>query len=171
MAETSSKADQILDAAERQARSQGFNGFSFRDLADAVAIKSASVHYHFPTKADLGAAVVRRYRERFLVSLGDPAAPAPLERFVAVYRRALVEDGQMCLCGLFGAEIEALPAEVADEVRLFFEDCLQWLEQALAPAAHGQALLVLSALEGALIVARSLDRVEAFDQATAALLS
>ncbi len=174
MAEAASKAEQILDAAERQARSRGFNGFSFRDLADAVAIKSASVHYHYPTKADLGAAVVRRYRERFLATLGDPAEPAGLERFAAAYRKALVEDGQMCLCGLFGAEIEALPAEVAVEVRIFFEDCIQWLERALAPSddeTRGQALLVLSALEGALIVARTLDQVEAFDEATAELLA
>ncbi|MEM7226230.1 MAG: TetR/AcrR family transcriptional regulator [Pseudomonadota bacterium] len=170
MVERSGKAEEILDAAERQARSRGFNGFSFRDLAEAVEVKSASVHYHFPTKADLGAAVVARYRERFLAALGDPESPGSLERYVAAYRKALVEDGQMCLCGLFGAEIEALPGEVALEVRRFFQDNLAWLERALAPAGPDQAVLVLSALEGALILARSLERTEAFDQAAAALL-
>ena len=31
-------------------RRGGFHGFSFRDLAADVGIKSASVHYHFPIK-------------------------------------------------------------------------------------------------------------------------
>ena len=54
----------ILDVAERRIRAHGYNGFSFREIADEIGIKSASVHYHFPTKADLAAAVAKRYRER-----------------------------------------------------------------------------------------------------------
>jgi AcrR family transcriptional regulator len=114
MATPTGKAGEILDSAERQARRRGYNGFSFRDLAADVGIKSASVHYHFPTKAELGAAVAQRYTERFMAHLGDPADPevapdALLERYVAAFRRALVRDRQMCLCGLLGAEVESLP--------------------------------------------------------------
>ena len=73
MPRTSGKDLEILDAAERAIRDRGYNAVSFRDLAAAVGVKSASVHHHFPTKADLGAAVARRYAERFLDALGDPA--------------------------------------------------------------------------------------------------
>ena len=104
MAATATKAQEILDSAERLVRRRGYNGFSFRDLATEVGIKSASVHYHFPTKADLGAAVAHRYADRFINALGDPndplAAPhALLEGYVDAFRRALVMDRQMCLCG------------------------------------------------------------------------
>ncbi|WP_254065657.1 TetR family transcriptional regulator [Acidisoma sp. L85] len=34
---------------------------NFRDLAAQVGIKAASIYHHFPSKADLGAAVARRY--------------------------------------------------------------------------------------------------------------
>ena len=105
-----SKADEILDAAEKMARTGGYNGFSFREIAKEVGIKAASVHYHFPGKADLGVAIAKRYTDRFLENLGAPddltAAPeALLRRYVDAYRKSLVDDGLMCLCGLLGAEI------------------------------------------------------------------
>ena len=53
----------IIDAAERRMQLGGFGGFSFREIAADVGIKSSSVHYHFPTKEDLAAAVIRRWAE------------------------------------------------------------------------------------------------------------
>ena len=69
-----SKRDEILAASESLIRKVGFNGFSTRDVADAVGIKAASVHYHFPMKSDIGVAVTERYTLRFLEDLGDPVA-------------------------------------------------------------------------------------------------
>lgn len=63
-------AEQTLDAAENRVRRFGHNGVSFRELAEDVSVKSASVQYHFPAKADLGVALVKRYRERFFKNLG-----------------------------------------------------------------------------------------------------
>ena len=185
MASTGTKADHILETAESLARSGGYHGFSFRDIAAEVGIKSASVHYHFPTKADLGAAVARRYTERFLEALGDPADPktAPrrlLARYAAAFRESLVADRQMCLCGVFGAEIAVLPASVVAEVQGFFERNVAWLQVVLARDASREvvdeaesrrrALTILAALEGAMIVARTLGRVEIFDDVVAATI-
>ncbi len=179
MAATAGKAEEILNSAERLARRRGYNGFSFRDLAEEVGIKGASVHYHFPTKADLGAAVTHRYTERFIAALGDPNDPgvaphALLERYVYAFRRALVRDRQMCLCGMFGAEVESLPPEVASEVRTFFEQNIEWLAAVLSRLAGGapgdgataetQALTILAMLEGALVVARAMRRDDVFDR-------
>ena len=50
-------ATQILDIAERRMRQTGYNAVSYRDIAAEMGIKSASLHYHFPKKADLGAAL------------------------------------------------------------------------------------------------------------------
>lgn len=176
-------ANEILDAAERLARSGGYNGFSFRDVADAVGIKSASVHYHFPTKSDLGGAIAKRYSERFITSLGaanDVSQPARVlvDRFVLAFRRAVIEDGRMCLCGLFAAEMDSLPHEVAAETRRFFEANLNWLTTVLArmPQAQSEvgqlrvrALTIVSALEGAILVARALDNLAVFDDVVSEL--
>lgn len=178
--ERSAKAEEILDVAERMARIGGYNGFSFREIAKEVGIKSASVHYHFPGKAELGAALAQRYTGRFLDGLGAPDEPGAepevlLKRYVAAYRSSLVDDGLMCLCGMLGAEIAYLPEAVAQEARGFFQANIAWLTAVLARKggkrdARAEAMRMVATLEGALIVARSLDDTEAFDAVTRDLL-
>lgn len=159
----------IMDAAEARIRAGGYTGFSFRELAADVGVKSASVHYHFPTKEALAAAVARRYRDRFLeaveqqIAAGHPVVAAWKSGFL----RAVQADGGMCLCGTLGAAAGALPAEVQTEARAFFEAGLAQM------TTHGvtpdRALQVLATLEGAMLLANVLRQPQAFDRATAAL--
>ena len=123
MTEMPTKRDEILDTAERMIRTAGYNGFSTRDVANAVGIKAASVHYYFPTKSDIGVAVTERYTERFLDQLGDPEAfegrqKKTIEHYVDAFRQALVRDGNVCLCAVLGAEIGGLPMEVGEHARV-----------------------------------------------------
>ena len=155
--------DKILDAAERRARRGGYHGFSFRDVADDVGVKSASVHYHFPTKADLAAALAQRYAARAEEFLGDPVAlgeAGAVDRLTQLFRNALLEEDKMCLCGVFGAERDSLPEQVASATARFFTMTLDYLARVGAPAAE-----TLAKLEGALILARTLRRVDLFDEA------
>ncbi len=150
-------------------RRGGYNGFSYREIAKRVGIKAASVHYHFPGKGDLGAAVARRYTERFLDNIGkadDPdAKPSELlRRYVSAYRKGLIDEGLMCLCGMLGAEIAALPEPVAKETKRFFERNIEWLTQLFrrddgetqSQEPRTKALRTIAALEGAVILARTL---------------
>jgi TetR/AcrR family transcriptional repressor of nem operon len=121
-----SKKEELLKAAQLKVRSGGYNNFSFRELATEVGIKSASVHYHFPTKSDLGAALAHQYTDDFLTALGDPnelyaAGKNPINVYINLFRNALVQDKKMCLCGLLGAESDSLPEKVRYETKLFFE--------------------------------------------------
>ena len=50
----------IMNAARATVQARGYNALSFRELAKEVGIKSASIHYYFPTKGDLGAALASR---------------------------------------------------------------------------------------------------------------
>ncbi|MEM7442133.1 MAG: TetR/AcrR family transcriptional regulator [Pseudomonadota bacterium] len=162
--------ERILDAAERRIRDAGYNGFSFRDLAEDVGIKSASVHYHFPTKEALVATLTERYTERFLQSLED--APSGIRCILAyrdAFRRSLAEDRRMCLCGVLGAESGGLPDSVTRQARLFFERTIQKLEQALVGTVsepHSTAAAVVAQLQGAIILARAFGNIAAFDEAT-----
>lgn len=161
--------DRILDAAEARARTSGYHGFSFRELADDVGVKSSSIHYHFPTKGDLGAALAKRYATRAGDYLGDPASVGPEEavtRLTQLFRDALVRDDKMCLCGLFGAEHESLPPEVASATGDFFRLVLGYLTAAFGPRWAGEApAAILARLEGALIIARALGDVNLFEVA------
>ena len=172
MSATTSKVDEILDAAEAFVQARGYNGFSFRDVATAVGVKSSSVHYHFPTKADLGATLARRYRERFLEKLGRAAASdtdgqAAIRRYVGVFRDALIHDGRMCLCGMLGAEIQSLPPTVAAEVKRMFEESVDWLADSLglpADEARTRALRITATVEGAMILSRTFGDPGMFDR-------
>ena len=172
--EYSETASRILDVAERMARQGGYNAFSFRDIANEIGIKSASIHYHFPTKETLAAALVERYTDRFLRALGQPDDAEPdqmLHRYIDACRSAIVAQDLMCLCGMFGAEIARLPLPVADRTGVFFDRNIAWLravfEKAGAADPHARAAQTLAALEGAMILARTLGNVDLFDTVAA----
>lgn len=168
-------AEKLMDLAEIRMREAGYHGFSFRDLASEMGIKSASVHHHFPTKADMAAAVARRYLDRFLEVVA-PTEGESAENAIALYRdafrRSLAQDGGMCLSGMLGAETGALPSEVAGEIENFFRRAIDDLSRRLGGEdAEARACTILATLEGALILARAYGSIAAFDRAAAGLVS
>lgn len=171
------KKQELIKAAEHRVRLGGYSNFSFRDLAKDVGMKSASVHYHFATKEDLGAELARNYTDAFLDSLGEPIVIIrdghdPIERYVANFRHALIKDKKMCLCGLLGAESDALPEKVKYQTRRFFEMNLRWLETAYlaknesAAVASRKAMQTVSLLEGAMMISKCLEDNSLFEQVT-----
>lgn len=167
-----STRDRILDIAQRLIQSRGYNAFSFKDLAGALGIRTASIHYHFPTKADLGVALLQRYRRRFRQELDQISARADgptrrLARFAALFERTFKAGNQLCLCGMLSAEAATLPKQVAAEIERFFLETEVWLAEilssgkreqhlAFAGSARAQARLLLAMLEGAMVVARGM---------------
>lgn len=172
-------AELILDAAEKRIRTGGYYAVSFRDLADDVSVKSASVHYHFPAKTDLGVALVKRYRQRFFEDLdvrtGKATPRQKLRAFVEAYRDVLDQGGTICLCGMLGAESGGLPDAVTRTVRAFFEANIAWIraaleEGSLSDTPKDDATLFVATLQGALILAASLDDITVFDAAAQRVL-
>ena len=170
--------DRLLDAAEDGVRLRGYHAVSFRDLADDLGIKSASVHYHFRQKEDLGVALVERYRDRFFADLeartaGAKSGAEKLHAFCQAYRAALVGSDRICLCGMLGAETCGLPAPLSDAVSGFFRANMDWIDDALSgdlppPERKALAAALLSTLQGAMMLAVSLDDHGVFDDAVKA---
>ena len=176
----SETASQILDVAERLAQTRGFNGFSYADIADELGVTKASLHYHFPSKADLGRSLIERYSKGFaaaLTGIEHSGAPAysQLQRYVAIYGDVL-KAGRICLCGMLAAEYTTLPAGMQDAIRAFFDFNERWLGRMLevgrkdgsvtfegAPADAARA--ITSALEGAMLLARPYGGSARFDSA------
>jgi TetR/AcrR family transcriptional repressor of nem operon len=169
----SGTAERLMDLAEARIREAGYGGFSFRDLAAEVGIKSASVHHHFPTKAKMAAAVARRYGDRFLASVArkpHESARDAIFAYRSAFREALDRDGRMCLCGVLGAEAGVLSPEVTAEVQSFFHRCIDDLARRIGgPDALSRAFHVMATLEGGMILARAYGDIDAFDQATSEL--
>jgi TetR/AcrR family transcriptional regulator, transcriptional repressor for nem operon len=179
-------ATRILDVAERLVQSRGFNGFSYADVAAELGITKAGLHYHFPGKAELGEALINRYAIRFAVALQAIDADcsevhSKLAAYAAVYADVL-KDQRMCLCGMLAADYETLPPAMRAAVIRFFDDNEAWLERVLEEGtnegvlhyegrARDQAQLIISTLEGAMLVARPYGDPERFRAAAHRLLA
>ncbi len=153
---TENRRTQILDTAEAAMRKGGFDAVSFRDIAGAIGIKSASVHYHFPTKADLGQAVAERYTDRFLDGLGSATEGTPaarIDRLAEAYRAAYASERATCLCTVLGSVIGSLPDATAAEVGVFYDRLLGWVECALEANGPLSPTAVVSILQGAMVLA------------------
>jgi TetR/AcrR family transcriptional regulator, transcriptional repressor for nem operon len=160
----------IMDAAERRMQQGGFGGFSFREIAADVGIKSSSVHYHFPTKEDLAAAVIRRWAE-YTSKLVDKELgkdPDPIRVWTKAFRGTAFSEAHMCPCTVLAAAAQDLPEQVAKEVKGFFKMCQDKLVAGgLSPS---KAAEVLSTITGALVLANALGDTAEYDRATRDLL-
>ena len=179
-------ATRILDVAERLVQTRGFNGFSYADIASELGITKASLHYHFAGKAELGEALIVRYGERFAEALAaidgsDADARAKLEAYVDLYGEVL-RGQRMCLCGILAAEYQTLPEPMRAAVIGFFDDNEAWLtgvlEQgqaagtlSLCESASHSARMIVSGLEGAMLVARPYSDLDRFNSAADQLIA
>src|ERR1700756_3994042 len=156
----------ILDAAERRMQAGGFGGFSFREIGADTGIKSSSVHYHFPTKEDLAAAVVRRWSDRTSKNIDEAFQkdPDPVRVWTKALRGTVFSEAHMCQCTVLGASTRDLPDQVAAEVTRFFKMCQDKLvKQGLSPS---RAMKFFSTLIGAMVVANALRDTSLYDRAT-----
>jgi TetR/AcrR family transcriptional repressor of nem operon len=167
--------EEILAVAKLVAQAHGYAGLNFRDLAQQVGIKAASIYYYFPSKAELAAAVAKRYWEEssaYLESLlRDCAKPLDaLRRYPETFRWALVNDNRICLCSFMSAQFDDVPDEVRKEVQTFTEVNTAWLRKVLIAAkiaspkeAEKRARAIYSAIAGAQLMARSRADIALYD--------
>src|ERR1700733_14609648 len=140
MAMSESAREAILEAARRTAQAHGYGGLNFREIGAEVGIKAASIYHHFPSKADLGAAVAKRYwqdtaatLEALLATTGNPTKA--LQAYPGLFRRSLEEENRMCLCSFMAPACDGLPDAVMTEVAAFADVNVSWLTKMLAAAS------------------------------------
>lgn len=167
---------QVLESAERGMRARGYHAVSFRDIADELGIKSASIHYHFRHKEDLGIAMVERYAKRVYDFVGEAGVlkwPEAVARFGGVYKHALHDEQLQCLCGMLAAESGGLPDPVAAKVADFFKANLDWLKASMPDGVKDRDVLaqrVQAEVQGAMTLAVSLGQPEIVDETVARLV-
>lgn len=178
-------ATAILDVAEALLQTRGYNGFSYADVAEELGVSKASLHYHFPSKAELGRALIERYRRVFVQALDsiDHRTSDPLEklrRYVELYNSVLSNE-RMCMCGMLAAEIATLPLPMQEDLKVFFDENERWLTAVLEDGLRAgafrlrespneRARLLIASLEGAMLVARSYGEASRFHTVAASIL-
>ena len=172
---SSNSREKILAAARRVAQAHGYSGLNFRDLAGDVGIKAASIYHHFPSKADLGAAVARRYWEESAAALEALLAESSdpirgLRQYPDTFRKALENGNRLCLCSFMAAEYDDLPEPVKKEVQTFADVNVAWLSRVISAAtvvsseeSERQARAIFAAVAGAQLIARSRSDISLYD--------
>ena len=182
----SNTVTKILDTAQELAQRRGFNAFSYADISSEVGIKKASIHYHFPTKTDLGIELIERYRKNFngmleVIYKEKTNAFEKIKEYISLYKNTLL-DNRMCLCGMLASDFSTLPKEMQDFVENFFTDNENWLKKVLEEGksekslkylggSNEQAQFLLSSIQGALLVSRAGSNVKKFNRITNELLN
>lgn len=172
---------QLLDSAERAARERGYDGFSYADIAAEVGIRKASIHYHFPSKSDLGLALIQRYRERIKTQFGavsesGKSAGAKLKVYLDFYRAAMSDGTNVCLCVAFAISRDSLAEPILKELDQFHDDSIKWLtgvyadaieDKSIADVANPaeEAAMTLAVVEGGHLIGRSSKSLKRFDAA------
>src|ERR1051325_377879 len=172
MVRNSNTKRSIMDLAESFIQEKGFNGFSYAHIAKELDVKNAAIHYHFPSKEALVAAVIQRYRDRFKLWINnarvkDLSPQEKLDWFFSIYTNTRADNGKVCLAGSLEAEFNSLPASLREQTEALTREFLTWLQATLnegreAGVFHfsgdsaSKAALILASLQGGLQMARAL---------------
>lgn len=165
-------SDDILACARTLIVAGGYNGFSYADISDVVGIRKASIHHHFPTKADLVRTLVARYRDEAEAGLAalETRVPDPRGQLGAYvgYWQACIADASapFCVCAQLASQLPVLPEEVGVEVRAHFRALSAWLTSVLergagqgqfdlAGSPRAEAEAFMATVHGAMLSARA----------------
>lgn len=176
--------DTILKTAGALLQTRGFNGFSYAHIAEALEIKTAAVHYHFPSKTDLGLALLEKYRARYQRWMDEARGQPPwitLEGFFSIYTHFSKDGMKVCPMGVLQAELGSIPEEMQAATRAMTKETHAWLAGMLQEgrqkghfkfdgAPEDKAFVLLATVQGALQLSRSMGR-EAFNAAIRQLKS
>lgn len=162
-----STRDLIIEVADNLIRDKGFNAFSFYDISKSIGIKTASIHYHFPTKADLAIATIKEQIKRFEALKEKTKRQSPqlkLEAFLSVYSNLKAEN-KVCMVGSLATDINSVDGEIKKELAILADYVLAWVIEILEEGKQKQvfsfsvpvrtkALLIITNMLGIVQVAR-----------------
>jgi TetR/AcrR family transcriptional repressor of nem operon len=164
-------AERIMDVAHQLLAERGFSAFSYADIAEAIQIRKASSHHHFPTKTALVVAVLERHRLRMMGAHAglDENVSSPIGRlkmYVDYWEACIRSMSEpFCIAALLGAELPGLPEEVQAEVGKHFTYLRQWIAKTmkdgvkqkmirLEGTADVEAEMLMAAVHGGMLSAR-----------------
>ncbi len=164
-------AEKIMDVAQYLVQTRGYHAFSYRDISEQIGIKTASIHYYYPTKPDLAKALLRRIRGMFeealeAIDTGGGDAKTRLRKFTEIFLDTYGDDGRLCPFCMIATTQETIPQDVQEEVRSFWRKGEEWVKHVLEEAeeleetvpAESRELIsrvMVSSLEGAMVVAKA----------------
>ncbi len=171
----------ILDVAEDLIQSVGVNAMSYKHISEAVGIRKASIHHHFPKKDDLVNELLNRcqasYGEHYTsIVASEESAPQKLKGLAGVFEDGLIKK-KLCVVGsvstdkntLQDSSCRILESSIKSTVEIFSQVFKQGRKEkslSFSGTDAEAAYAFLSFLIGTQIVARAQGGQELFNRAT-----
>lgn len=170
--------DTIIQVAENIIVKKGFQALSYQNISNEISVQIAQIHEFFPTKDELGQAVIRKSRFNFLewaqqIDLSNLKAAEKLNEFFISYRLLLHDGNKICIAGILGTELNSLSKVILNELRMYNQDRKNWLQNLLSDGLSNgsfklnasleeDSIYILSSLQGGLQITRTNDDHEIF---------
>lgn len=179
-----STRESILQLADTLIRDKGYNAFSFNDISKSIGIKTASVHYYFPSKTDLGVAIVKEHIERvkaLKATVKDHDPVTKLERFLSIYTKVKSEN-KVCIVGSLATDLQTVDEEIKVELKALTKLILEWVTEivqegrtlrvfAFEGLARTKALMIITNMLASVQLTRLTDDPNDFETIKSTLLS
>lgn len=177
----------LIDSARHLIQTRGYNGFSYADVAEQVEVRKASIHHHFPAKADLARAVIEQSRAIIVEQTRTLGAGAfdpqeQLRMYTGYWEKCIADaSAPFCVAGMLASELPTLPDELAQDVRAHFRDLSNWLEIVLTKGAQlgrfqlqgsasQEAQAFMATIYGAMLAARAYGDAKVFSDIVASAM-
>lgn len=163
-------SERILDVAQDFIMERGYKAFSYKDISEKIGIKTSSIHYHYPSKSDLGKKLARRYTcimsdeiKKIDESTSDPIDK--LKKYFNIFYEGLKSGTRVCPIAMLSSDYANLPEDIRIELIELIRSQEIWLAGVLESglgtkkfnftgSAGDKAKAVFFAIEGATIASR-----------------
>ncbi|MEQ9309415.1 MAG: TetR/AcrR family transcriptional regulator [Balneolaceae bacterium] len=128
-----STKETIVLLGDELIRKYGYNAFSYSDISKQLNVKNAAIHYHYPTKPELAAAVVDWHTDsfkRFTEKASTKNEADQIKMFLNFYA-SIQLSGKLCVIGSFATDWNSMDDSVQQKVTRFTENVLSWITTTL----------------------------------------
>lgn len=171
--------ERIVGAAARAIRRSGYDGTSVADIMQQAGLTHGGFYAHFASREAMlaeaadcaGAEAVDAFKRFAAASPGD-ALHLLMQAYLSKAHVENIESG--CPAAALGSEMPRQAAEVrrasTRRIKEMIDLIACLLQDAGKPAAHEQALVIMSTMVGALLLARAVDDLALSDALRASAL-
>lgn len=123
----------IVRIAEELIRTKGYNAFSYADISKLVNVKSATIHYYFPSKSDLGVEIIKNNLSNFkgMVSAWEGL---PYDKqyvsYISYYYQGR-DDDWVCIMGALSPVADTLSEDMQSELKKLASTIMEWFTNLL----------------------------------------
>lgn len=173
--------DRIVDAAARAIRRSGYNGTGVADIMKAAGLTHGGFYAHFASREAMLAEAADRAGSEAVAAMERVAAAVPPQQALQAMMQAYLSEAHVnsietgCATAALGSEMPRQAPEVRRAATRRIKEMIDLVARQLPewgkPGAHEHALVAVSTMVGALVLARAVDDARLSDALREAALN